>query len=141
MLKEKRPAASAAIASEAAAKIYGGVIVKRNIEDNRHNYTRFFLLTKQKNAAIPNNQPWKTSVVFSTANTPGTLFKVMACFALRDLSLTKIESRPLVGHPWEYMFYVDFLGSATDKAVQNAIANLCEVTRFHRVLGSYQPTN
>jgi prephenate dehydratase len=140
MLKEEAPAGAAAIASESAAKIYGGVIVKRNIEDNRHNYTRFFLLTKQKNVGVPSRQPWKTSVVFSTANTPGTLFKVMACFALRDISLTKIESRPLVGHPWEYMFYVDLLGSATDQAVENAIANLSEVTRFHRVLGSYQPT-
>jgi prephenate dehydratase len=140
MLKEKMPPGAAAIASESAAKIYGGVIVKHNIEDNRHNYTRFFLLTKQKLVSPQDHQPWKTSVVFSTANTPGTLFKVMACFALRELSLTKIESRPLVGHPWEYMFYVDFLGSAGDKAVQNALANLGEVTRFHRVLGSYQPT-
>jgi prephenate dehydratase len=140
MLKEQRLPGSAAIASESAAKIYGGVIVKRNIEDNRHNYTRFFLLTKQKKVSSANQQPWKTSVVFSTANTPGTLFKVMACFALRDLSLTKIESRPLVGHPWEYMFYVDFLGSENDPAVKNALTHLAEVTRFHRVLGSYQPT-
>jgi prephenate dehydratase len=140
MLKEEMPPGSAAIASESAAKIYGGIIVKRNIEDNRHNYTRFFLLTKQRNVSVQEKQPWKTSIVFSTSNTPGTLFKVMACFALRDLSLSKIESRPLVGHPWEYLFYVDFLGSASDKAVQNAIANLGEVTRFHRVLGSYQPT-
>jgi len=140
MLKETRPPNAAAIASESAAQIYGGVIVKHNIEDNRHNYTRFFLLTKQKIIGPQQHQPWKTSVVFSTANTPGTLFKVMACFALRDLSLTKIESRPLVGHPWEYMFYVDFLGAASDPAVKNALANLSEVTRFHRVLGSYQPT-
>ncbi len=141
MLKEERPAAAAAIASESAANIYGGVILKRNIEDNRHNYTRFFLLTKQKNVAQQEKQPWKTSVVFSAANTPGALFKVMACFALRNLSLTKIESRPLVGHPWEYMFYVDFLGSASDSPVKNALANLSEVTQFHRVLGSYQPTD
>ena len=140
MLMQERPAQSAAIASESAAKIYGGVIVKRNIEDNRHNYTRFFLLTKQKQNAISDKKPWKTSVVFSTANTPGTLFKVMACFALRNLSLTKIESRPIVGHPWEYLFYVDLLGSASDPAVKNALANLSEVTEFHRVLGSYQPT-
>ena len=140
MLKEERPSGTAAIASESAAKIYGGIILKRNIEDNRHNYTRFFLLTKQKIVNRKGGQPWKTSVVFSTSNTPGTLFKVMACFALRDLSLTKIESRPLVGHPWEYMFYADFLGSTNEPAVKNALANLSEVTQFHRVLGSYQPT-
>ena len=141
MLQKDRPPGAAAIASESAAKIYGGVIVKRNIEDNRHNYTRFFLLTKQKKVAVQQRQPWKTSVVFSTANTPGTLFKAMACFALRDLSLTKIESRPLVGHPWEYLFYVDFLGSTSDLPAKNALANLNEVTQFHRVLGSYQPTD
>lgn len=140
MLLEEQPAHAAAIASESAAKIYGGMIVKRNIEDNRHNYTRFFLLTKQKQIPVRSNEPWKTSVVFSTANTPGTLFKVMACFALRNLSLTKIESRPFVGHPWEYLFYVDILGSASDPALKNALANLGEVTEFHRVLGSYQPT-
>ena len=141
MLKEKSPERAAAIASESAAKIHGGVIVKRNIEDNPHNYTRFFLLTKQDTSPIKlqKRQPWKTSVVFSTANTPGTLFKVMACFALRDINLTKIESRPLVGYPWEYLFYVDFLGSIKDTRVQHAIANLSEVSRFHRVLGSYQP--
>jgi prephenate dehydratase len=140
MLKEKGLPAAAAIASEAAARIYGGVILKRNIEDNRHNYTRFFLLSKQPSGAGQIGAPWKTSVVFSTVNSPGALFKVMACFALRDLSLTKIESRPLVGRPWEYMFYVDFLGSTTDTPARNALANLSEVTRFHRVLGSYQPT-
>ena len=140
MLRETNPAGSAAIASEEAAHIYGGKILKRNIEDHRHNYTRFFLLTKQQDVAKQKNQPWKTSVVFSTPNAPGALFKVMACLALRDLNLTKIESRPLVGRPWEYMFYVDFLGSAADTPVQNALANLSEVTRFSRVLGSYQPT-
>jgi prephenate dehydratase len=140
MLKEKRPPSSAAIASEAAARFYGGVILKRNIEDNPRNYTRFFLLTKQRKVIGQAGRPWKTSVVFSTANSPGALFKVMACLALRDLSLTKIESRPLVGQPWEYMFYVDFLGSTADKPVRNALANLSEVTRFHRVLGSYQAT-
>jgi prephenate dehydratase len=140
MLKEKQPPGSAAIASEAAARFYGGVIVKRNIEDNRRNYTRFLLLTKQKNVVNHPERIWKTSVVFSTSNTPGALFKVMACLALRNLSLTKIESRPLVGRPWEYMFYVDFLGSTTDKVVQNALSNLSEVTGFSRVLGSYQPT-
>ena len=140
MLTQKGLAGAAAIASESAAQFYGGIILKRNIEDNPHNYTRFFLLTKQRSAAGGNGRPWKTSVAFSTSNTPGALFKVMACLALRDLSLTKIESRPLIGKPWEYMFYVDFLGSTADQAVRNALANLAEVTGFSRVLGSYQPT-
>jgi prephenate dehydratase len=140
MLQELRPEGAAAIASEAAASIYGGEIIKRNLEDNRENFTRFFLLTKQKKPVFGAIGDWKTSVVFSTANSPGSLFKVMACFALRDLSLTKIESRPLAGRPWEYLFYVDLIGSLQDKSVQSALANLTEVAQFSKVLGSYRPT-
>ena len=140
MLAERHPDGAAAIASEQAAAIYGGKILKRNLEDNRKNFTRFFLLTKQKNAIKSATGDWKTSVAFCTSNQPGALFKVMACFALRDLNLTKIESRPLPGKPWEYLFYVDFLGSSDDKVVQRALQNLAETTQFFRVLGSYRPT-
>jgi prephenate dehydratase len=140
MLREQAPEGAAAIASEAAASIYGGVILQRNLEDNRENFTRFFLLTKQKKILSGAVGDWKTSVVFSTANLPGSLFKVMACFALRDLNLTKIESRPLPGKPWEYLFYVDLMGSNKDKVVQSALANLAETAQFWKVLGSYRPT-
>jgi prephenate dehydratase len=78
--------------------------------------------------------------VFSTANAPGALFKALACFALRDLSLSKIESRPLRNKPWEYLFYVDVFGAISHKPVASALANLSETTTFLRVLGSYQPT-
>jgi prephenate dehydratase len=64
----------------------------------------------------------------------------MACFALRDLNLSKIESRPLRGKPWEYLFYVDLIGREDDSRVQNALNNLRETTHFVRVLGSYRPT-
>jgi prephenate dehydratase len=140
MLSEENPPASAAIASEKAAEIYGGTILRRGIEDDRRNYTRFFLLTKQNTAAPRAHEPWKTSLVFSLANRPGSLFRAMACFALRDLNLTKIESRPLRGKPWEYLFYVDLLGSVADQPVSYALANLSELTDFLKVLGSYQPT-
>ena len=63
----------------------------------------------------------------------------MACFALRDLNLTKIESRPLRGKPWEYLFYVDLIGHAEDPALANALRNLSEMTTLLRVLGSYCP--
>jgi len=140
MLKEQRPAGAAAIASEMAAQLYGARIIERNIEDNPHNFTRFFLLTKQN--AVPKhvNEGWKTSIVFSTANTPGALFRAMACFALRDLNLTKIESRPLPERPWEYLFYLDFFGSQTDEKVQRALDHLREMATFFKVLGSYRPT-
>ena len=140
MLQRQNPANAAALASEDAAGIYGGIILKRHLEDDRQNFTRFFLLSKQDTPASAPDRAWKTSIVFSTANVPGALFKAMACFALRDVNLTKIESRPLRGKPWEYLFYVDLNGHQEYKAVQNAISNLQEITLFLKVLGSYQPT-
>ncbi|MGH9720343.1 MAG: ACT domain-containing protein, partial [Bryobacteraceae bacterium] len=80
---------------------------------------------------------WKTSLVFSTRNVPGALFRALSAFALRDLSLTKIESRPLRGKPWEYLFYLDFAGAADDPKAENAIRHLREVADFCRVLGCY----
>jgi prephenate dehydratase len=130
---------TAAIASRTAAETYGGVIVKADIEDSRENFTRFFLLTKQASSFGPGKDA-KTSIVFSTVNQSGALFRAMACFALRDLNLTKIESRPLRGKPWEYFFYVDFMGSLDDPIVQNALANLKESTQLLKLLGSYFPT-
>lgn len=142
MLAEQNTPGAAAIASESAAAIYRGKILKRNIEDHRQNFTRFFLLAKQTRYLRrgTGTDPWKTSVVFSTENTPGTLFRAMACFALRDLNLTKIESRPLRGKPWEYLFYVDLIGRADDTRVQNALNSLRELAYFVRVLGTYRPT-
>jgi len=140
MLREEQPAQAAAIASQTAAAIYGGAILRRGIEDDRRNFTRFFLLSKKNTVGKRTRAPWKTSLVFSMPNTPGSLFRAMACFALRDLNLTKIESRPLRGKPWEYLFYVDFWGAITDAAVRNALANLAELTDSLKVLGCYQPT-
>jgi prephenate dehydratase len=141
MLRDEQPAGSAAIASEAAAAIYGGVILKRGIEDDRKNFTRFFLLGSKPKTIRKSDQRWKTSLVFSTPNAPGALFKAMACFALRDVNLTKLESRPLRGRPWEYLFYLDLAGHIEETSVQKAVANLGEITSFLRVLGSYQPTD
>jgi len=137
-LRDERPQHTAAIASAAAAEIYGGQILRRNIEDDRRNFTRFALLSRARHRA--RKGPWKTSLVFSVANSPGALFKAMACFALRDVNLIKIESRPLRGSPWEYHFYVDLNGSVREPNVERAIAHLSEVSSFLRVLGSYQPT-
>ncbi|MGA8027195.1 MAG: prephenate dehydratase [Bryobacteraceae bacterium] len=140
MLQQQNPPGAAAVASQGAAEIYGGKILKRNIEDDRQNFTRFFLLSEQPSPVRSANGAWKTSLVFSTPNTPGALFRAMACFALRDLNLTKMESRPLRGKPWEYLFYLDVLGSKDDKPMRNAIAHLSETTQFVKTLGSYRPT-
>jgi prephenate dehydratase len=139
LMKEQLPGA-AAIASKEAAAIYGGVILKKNIEDDRKNFTRFFLLAKQPARVTAAGLKWKVSVAFGTANKPGSLFRAMACLALRDINLIKIESRPIVGTPWEYLFYVDFMGSLSDDRVKSALANLREVTQFYKLLGNYSPT-
>jgi prephenate dehydratase len=139
MLHEQS-AQSAAIASESAAKLYGAAILRRKIEDNPHNFTRFFLLSKQATRRRVASATWKTSVVFSTKNVPGALFRAMACFALRDLNLTKIESRPLLHRPWEYLFYLDLLGAQTDDNVAKALDQLRDMANFFKLLGSYQPT-
>ena len=127
---------TAAIASAAAAEYYGGRIQRRSIEDDHRNFTRFFLLARK----APKRRPagtLKTSIVFSTKNTPGTLFKCMSAFALRDVNLMKIESRPFRGRPWEYLFYVDFIGSPEEERCRNAMSHLSEMTELLAVLGCY----
>jgi prephenate dehydratase len=129
---------AAAIASAIAAETYGGHILKRNIEDDPRNFTRFFLLNRKdtrKKKVIA--KEWKTTLVFTTRNIPGALFRSLSAFALRDINLTKIESRPLRGKPWEYLFYLDFLGHVDEPASQKALGHLAELADFLRVLGSY----
>jgi prephenate dehydratase len=75
--------------------------------------------------------------VFTTRNVPGALFRALSAFALRDLNMSKIESRPLHGKPWEYLFYLDFLEREEDPRVQNALRHLAELADFLRVLGTY----
>lgn len=128
----------AAIASAVAAEIYGGRILKKSIEDDRENYTRFFLLRRPDFKLPPIAGPAKTSLVLTTRNTPGALFRALAALALRDISITKIESRPMRGRPWEYLFYLDILGAADETKVKNALAHLGELADFLRVLGSYR---
>jgi prephenate dehydratase len=140
MVMEQKAPDSAAIASDVAAAIYGGAILKRSIEDDRRNFTRFFLLYPSKKLPPPPRaKAWKTSLVFTTRNSPGALFRAVSAFALRDLNLTKIESRPLRGKPWEYLFYLDLLGRESDPQVQHALGHLAEVADFLRVLGTYPP--
>jgi prephenate dehydratase len=116
--------------------------LKRGIEDDRQNFTRFFLLepagAKPRTAPGAAKHPWKTSLVFSTRNIPGALFRSIGTLALRDVNLVKIESRPLRGKPWEYLFYLDLWGHREDKAVRNALGHLSELADFLRVLGSYR---
>lgn len=133
---------AAAIASAVAAETYGARILRRSIEDDRENHTRFFLLRRPEYARShpakpPAGTQWKTSLVFSTRNVPGALFRVLSAFFLRDLNLTKIESRPLRGKPWEYLFYLDFIGRDDSPNATNALRHLRELADYMRVLGCY----
>ncbi len=142
MVMEEGLTDAAAIASSVAAEIYGGRILRRSIESDRQNFTRFFLLRSpgfaRKHPVEPkDHSAWKTTVVFSTRNIPGALFRALSAFALRDLNLTKIESRPLRGKPYEYLFYLDFLDRADTPNAKNALNHLRELADFLRVLGCY----
>ena len=138
MLMEQRLPAAAAIASAEAASIYGAKILQRAIEDNAENYTRFFLLERPtKRAKTRLDVPYKTSLVFTVANIAGALFRSLGAFALRDISLARIESRPLQGRPWEYMFYLDLASHVDDPACRNAINHLRELADTLHILGSF----
>ena len=151
---------AAGIAGQQAAREYSGKILKAGIEDEKSNFTRFFLIRQLGRGRrsprrvsqarrgvghaaagtdycrlIPTGAN-KTSIAFKVKNLPGALFKSLSLFALRDISLSKIESRPMRGRPWEYVFYVDFL-RGDDEPAQNALRHLEEVADFVKVLGVY----
>ena len=138
LIMEWEEPTEAAIASKRAADVYNLDILRENLEDNPHNYTRFLALSQEPLIVDdPEDNGYKTSVVFSLTNTPGVLFKALSVFALRDIDLTKIESRPIQGQPWEYMFYVDFIGHQQALNCSRALDHLGELAAFLRVLGSY----
>jgi len=134
-LKESGARDAAAIASAQAATDHGLHILKSGIENNHQNFTRFLVLAPK---AVAPEDPAKTSVVFAMDHVPGSLFKSLGVFALRDINLLKLESRPLSGRPWEYVFYLDFEGHlGCDNAIQ-AIEHLRQIATFLKILGSYK---
>jgi prephenate dehydratase len=153
VVAERLPDA-AGIAGQHAAREYSGKILRAGIEDDKRNFTRFFLIRKSAasfDAAVSRKKGSgsalgykrlippganKTSIAFKVKNVPGALFKSLSVFALREISLSKIESRPMRGRPWEYVFYVDFL-RGDDEAARNALRHLGEVAEFVKVLGVY----
>lgn len=126
---------AAAIASTQAAIDYDLEILQARIENNHENYTRFLVVAKE--VAQP-EEPAKTSIVFALKDVPGALFKCLSVFALRDLNLLKIESRPLDGKPWAYAFYLDFEGHLGMEPCVRAIDDLRETATFVKILGAYR---
>lgn len=135
-VRERRQHDAAAIASKKAAQTHKLRILKQNVESDHRNFTRFIALSRKP---VQPKGKVKTSIVFAAKNIPGALFRSLAVFALRDINLMKIESRPLVGRPWEYLFYLDVEGTPDKDPLQQALNHLKEMCTFIRVLGSYRP--
>lgn len=138
MIMESHEEGAAAIASASAAEVYGAQILVPGIEDDQANFTRFLLLAREDRCAETPPEADKTSIVFSLENRTGSLYRAMAVFALRDIDLMKIESRPLIGRPWEYSFYLDFIGNTNEPRVRNALTHLGEFATSVKVLGCYK---
>lgn len=138
IVAERKDRQASAIASSRAAQVYGLDILANKLEDNPANYTRFLALAQNPGKTDdPEAGDYKTSIVFSLDNKPGVLFKALSVFALREIDLTKIESRPFSGKPWEYLFYIDFAGHVDSRICNRALEHLSEIAPFLRVLGSY----
>jgi len=132
-----------AIASKRAGELYGLEILQENLADEEWNITRFFCITHAQNKdhqhfkTAPDTTQPKTSIAFTLPNEQGSLFKALATFAMRDIDLTKIESRPFRKKAFEYLFYVDFIGHKDDRNIHNALCHLREFATMVNVLGSY----
>ena len=135
MIAAERRADAAAIASSQAASDYGLKILHAGIENDHRNFTRFLVIGSKQTHPAKNA---KTSIIFATKNIPGALFKCLSVFALRNINLLKIESRPIIGAPWEYLFYADIEGDARNNERVNALNHLREMTSSYKNLGSYE---
>jgi 3-deoxy-7-phosphoheptulonate synthase len=133
-IKEGGETGEVAIAAREAADLYGLNVLKEGIETNPRNYTRFAVIA----AGVVNNGPRKkSSLVYSTSNKPGALFDTLKIFAENGINLVKLESRPIHGKPWEYMFYVDIEADLESEKLAGVLEQLSEKTEYLRVLGSY----
>ena len=141
LIMERGSNDEAAVASDTAATLYGARVVVGGIEDHSQNFTRFFLLApSQVSETIATHEKprrWKTSLVFRMPNKPSALFRALGAFSMFEIDLSKIESRPVEGRPWEYSFYLDIVGRRDEPHVARALDNLAGRAEMVRVFGSY----
>lgn len=134
-IKESGDWKAAGIASRRAAAYYGMKIIESEIEDNPFNYTRFLVFSPGMHSNQMNN---KTSIIFAVISVPGAIFRCLKEFAVREINLSRLESRPSKVKPWEYVFYMDFENGLQDKVTQEALEALKECTTFVKIIGTYQ---
>jgi arogenate/prephenate dehydratase len=133
LIAERKQAGAAALASRRAADVFGLEVLQEAVQDFEFNITRFAIIGGAASADAN-----KTTIVFALPSTPGALFKALSVFALRDINLSKLESRPIQGRPWEYLFYVEVDARRDDHACARALMHLAEFARWSRVLGTYK---
>lgn len=139
LIRDRALATAAAIASERAAQLFELEVVRTAIQDFADNVTRFLVLGRGSTAEdnrVPDAN--KTTIVFALPNEPGALFKALSVFALRGIDLTKMESRPIPGRPWEYLFYADLAVGSHELRCGRALMHLAEFATSLRTLGSYK---
>jgi prephenate dehydratase len=134
MIRDGNLSDTAAIASLRAAEFFGLSVLHGGIQDYEDNITRFLLIGRDGKAL---GTPDKTTLAFALHNAPGALFKALSVFALRDIDMTKLESRPARGRPWEYVFYADLSAGREELRCGRAIVQLAEFARWVKTLGSY----
>jgi len=136
MIGELDDISNAAIGPEIASKIFNLKILNSKIEDNSQNYTRFLVISKEKNKL--KSEKIKSSIVYVTKHTPGALFNVLRLFAEGNINLLKIESRPRRKGRWEYIFLMDFEGDAqNDPKIHDILEKMNDNVIWYKILGSY----
>ena len=138
LVKEKNDKTIAAVASSRAAKIFGLKIIKDDICNSRHNYTRFVVVSRENEI---NDSCNKLSILLTIPHTPGSLSNILNLFSEKNLNLLKIESRPIPNRPWEYFFYLDFEGNINNPDIFELLNKIEKLCPYYRFLGNYKGDN
>ena len=141
IIKDLNKNSVACIASKNAAEIFDVPVIQEGVEDNANNYTRFLIFSRENNEQLVQNgskaENSKTSIIFSVKHEAGTLYQIIKEFYQNKINLTKIESRPDKNTPWQYNFYVDFVGHQDDSLIKDVLQKLRNHSTFLKILGSY----